>query len=462
MCMLCRLTRGMKRKIFLLLSNIIFYSSNSFFSLIILISLILITYCSGLLVNKFKNLTVLTFTVIILLSPLIIFKYLNFFLSQAGMNTLHTIIILPLGISFYTFQALGYIFDVFRDKVKVEFNILDLSLFLSMFFCHGGPIERTESLLRQIREYDFRKNTIDVMNYSIGFRRLLYGCFLKIFVAENIAIIVNNAYSNVYNTSGIFLLISTVLFGLQLYCDFSGYSLMAMGSASCLGFNIVNNFNSPYLSVSVTDFWRRWHISLSTWFRDYVYIPFGGNRCSKLRTNFNRLVTFTLSGLWHGANWTFVIWGLLNGLYLCFESELKINSVRKNGINAHIGRAYTWIMINLSWIYFRAPDLKESTVIIKKTMIGIFREILSLLNGIHGISDFIPFGLPNLYNYTLVFIGVIIVVIIDILRYKYGDLSIKMSDLTTSTRWSIYLSIATLLMVFGSWTSAGNFIYLNF
>ena len=461
-CLLMRIVKGKQKRILLVSANIVFYSSNSIFSICLLFLTVVLTYVCGIFLYKRRKRSLLFVGVTLLLVPLFLYKYFNFIVGLFDIKPVETFSLLPLGISFYTFQAIGYIVDVYKAKIEPERNIINLALFLSMFFCYGGPIERTNNLLTQIREMTNRNEEIPPERYSIGFRRLLYGCFLKVFVAETIALVVNPVYSNYSSYSGAFLLFSTALFGMQLYCDFSGYSLMALGTASCLGFDIINNFNSPYLSVSVTDFWRRWHISLSIWFRDYVYFPLGGSRCSKMRAHFNRLITFSLSGVWHGANLTFLIWGFLNGLFLCFESALGIKDVNKRGAKAKIGRIYSWILINISWVFFRASSLNDAIGILHKVITETISDIISVVCRRVDINSIIPIGVTQLYTYFLIFVGLVFVITADVYRYKTGDISIALQSWSVSKRWVLYFTLGVLLMVFGAWTTAGNFIYSNF
>lgn len=246
------------------------------------------------------------------------FKYFDFFLMNLnaviGKFGLEMVqkpfdVVLPVGISFYTFQALGYIIDVYKEKVSAEKNVLKYALFVSFFpQLVAGPIERTENLLNQIKEIPSRK-PLDYDRITNGLVYMLYGFFLKMVISDRVAILVDNVFDSWFLYGGVELLVAAIGFALQIYCDFSSYSIIAIGAAQVMGFTLMENFEAPYFSSSVKEFWRRWHISLSTWFRDYVYIPLGGNRRGKRRKNINLMLTFLLSGLWHGANWTFVVWG---------------------------------------------------------------------------------------------------------------------------------------------------------
>lgn len=246
---------------------------------------------------------------------LFFFKYFDFVISNIN-SILYTLnieifepafdVILPVGISFYIFQAIGYIIDVYRGEIRAEKNFFKYALFVSFFpQLVAGPIERSKNLLHQIdvpQKFSFER-------MREGLLVMLWGYFLKIVIADRIAIFVDKVYGNYMLYEGIYLSVASILFAFQIYCDFAGYSIIAIGVAKILGFQLMENFNAPYLAQSVSDFWRRWHISLSSWFRDYVYIPLGGNRRGKGKRYVNLLVVFIISGLWHGANWNFVVWG---------------------------------------------------------------------------------------------------------------------------------------------------------
>lgn len=302
--------------------------------------------------------------VIVTLLPLLFFKYFNFvgesiasILALAGLSFPFQGLnwAVPIGISFYSFQAAGYFLDVSREKILPEKSFWDYALFISFFpQVVSGPISKGEELLPQIKQqHAFEYNQI----YS-GLRQLIWGLFLKLVIADRLGMCVNSiiyAYS-IY--SGFTLFCGTVFYSLQIYCDFAGYSFMAIGASRMFGFELINNFRQPYFSISVTDFWRRWHISLSRWLKDYVYIPLGGSRCSKAKNYWNILVTFFVSGLWHGANWTFVIWGLLHGVVQAIEKMLGFQKSDKKGF-VHFARIVTtFIIVNFIWVFFRMPSLE--------------------------------------------------------------------------------------------------------
>ncbi|SFT89592.1 D-alanyl-lipoteichoic acid acyltransferase DltB, MBOAT superfamily [Algoriphagus locisalis] len=293
------------------------------------------------------------------------FKYYNFFVdSFADAFTLMGMafqgtslqVILPVGISFYTFQTLSYSIDVYKRKLQPTSDFIAFSSFVSFFpQLVAGPIERASHLLPQF--YTPRKLTYQLM--ASGLKLIIMGFFMKLVVADRAAIYVNAVYNHVPNHQGITFVAATLMFAFQIYGDFAGYSLIAIGTARWFGFDLMQNFNRPYFARSVGEFWKRWHISLSSWFRDYVYIPLGGNRISKIKWLTNLFFTFLLSGLWHGANWTFVVWGALNGFYLIFEA-----AVVKPSKNRFLGILSTFILINFSWIFFRANNLSDAFLIV--------------------------------------------------------------------------------------------------
>jgi alginate O-acetyltransferase complex protein AlgI len=294
------------------------------------------------------------------------FKYFNFFLDSftktfsffgAEITSSSLNIILPVGISFYTFQTLSYSIDVYKRKLEPTKDFIAFSAFVSFFpQLVAGPIERAFNLLPQFTAQ--RKYSYQVFSY--GIKQIIWGFFLKLVVADRAAVYVNAIYNNAENHEGLSFIAATILFSFQIYGDFAGYSLIAIGVAKLFGFDLMKNFNRPYFSSTVSEFWTRWHISLSTWFRDYLYIPLGGNRVIKPRLLFNLFITFLISGLWHGANWTFVVWGALNGIYIIVEVFL-FNKRSSKIINV----VFTFILINFAWIFFRANSIGDAFFIVE-------------------------------------------------------------------------------------------------
>ena len=277
-------------------------------------------------------------------------------------------VLLPVGISFYIFQALGYSIDVYRGTIEVERNFFTYALFVSFFpQLVAGPIERSTNLLGQFKV----RHKFSCESVMSGLGLMLWGYFLKLALADRCALYVDAIYGNIEMHNGGSYLLATLFFTLQIYGDFAGYSLIAIGAAKVMGFDLMRNFRQPYLASSVTDFWRRWHISLSTWFKDYVYIPLGGSRVSKKRTHMNIMATFLISGLWHGANWTFVAWGGLHGACQCIEKAAGWNKPHGSRLVTALKIVITFAIVSLLWVFFRADNFSDAARVIS----GIFTRM---------------------------------------------------------------------------------------
>lgn len=382
------------RHIWLLVSSYYFYMSwNAKYALLIAFSTVA-TYFCGILVEQVEKWTwcnsgqartikklIVAVCVVVNFGILFFFKYFNFsidslnhLLSYFGKQQMERFnIMLPVGISFYTFQALSYAIDVYRGDVKAEKNLLRYALFVSFFpQLVAGPIERSKNLLQQISGMS-SKELFDYNRIANGLIVMLWGYFMKMMIADRAAVLVNTVYGAYENYGSVELIAATLFFSLQIYCDFSSYSLIAIGAAQVMGFNLIENFNVPYFSRSIKEFWRRWHISLGSWFRDYLYIPLGGNRCGKKRKYLNLMITFLCSGLWHGASWTYVIWGGLHGVYQIVGEELapvkeRINAalhVRTETASYKFGQTVvTYLLTSFAWIFFRANTFSEARGII--------------------------------------------------------------------------------------------------
>lgn len=371
------------RKYFLLFASYYFYMSwNIQYGFLMLFETIL-TYFCAYKIEKDKKETQKFYLWLGIGSPLFIlfiFKYLGFFFENISFLfqlfdfpiTISVVdFVLPVGISFFTFQAIGYLMDVYRKETKTEKDIFSYALFISFFpQLVAGPIERSKNLLRQIHE----KQSFTVENFQIGLLKILAGYFMKLMIADRCAIAVNEVFQNAHLYGWGYVVVATILFSFQIYCDFAGYSLIAIGSARIIGFRLTENFNAPYLARSIQDFWNRWHITLSHWLRDYVYIPLGGSRVSKLKKYRNILVVFTLSGLWHGANWGFVIWGVLHGCYRII-SDITKKMREKVKISFHlkensrlliwIQRLFTFILVSFSFFFFRTENITKMYEIVE-------------------------------------------------------------------------------------------------
>ncbi|MBQ9269796.1 MAG: MBOAT family protein [Oscillospiraceae bacterium] len=290
------------------------------------------------------------------LAVLAVFKYAGFLASLIGAS-LTVRIMLPVGISFYTFQTLSYVLDVYRGTISPEPHFGYYALFISFFpQLVAGPIERTEHLLPQLKQPAAR----DPVKFRHGFWLLLTGFFKKIVIADSLAPYVDQVFGNPSQAAGVDVVLAVFLFGIQIYCDFSGYTDIARGSAALLGVDLMENFNRPYSAVSIRDFWRRWHISLTRWFTDYVYIPLGGNRSGLRRQILSVMIVFLLSGLWHGAGWNFVAWGAIHGLFLCVGLLWTSRHTTAHTTPGRLRRVRTCILVNFAWLFFRAGTLRDA------------------------------------------------------------------------------------------------------
>jgi alginate O-acetyltransferase complex protein AlgI len=384
----------------LLVASCIFYMAFIPAYIFILFTTILIDYWMGIKIAESEGKTRRTYLLISIVATclvLFIFKYFTFFSLtvrelEALLGSAQTFpiehILLPIGLSFHTFQSLSYVIEVYRGKQEPERNFGIYALYV-MFYPQlvAGPIERPQNLLHQFYE----NHRFNVDDFAAGMRLIAWGYFQKMIIADRAAIYVNAVYGQWQIASGLSLIIATLLFAVQIYADFAGYSHIAIGCARVMGFRLMRNFNHPYFAGSLRDFWRRWHISLSTWFKDYVYIPLGGNRTSKARHYFNLLVTFTISGLWHGANWTFVIWGAFHGAMLSIESECESGMSRflNNRFAVFIRRVVTIAAVCVGWVFFRAPSLGSAVAILRKMIVDTHLTTNTIENAI------IPFSGDN-------------------------------------------------------------------
>lgn len=392
----------------------------------------------------------LSLSVTLNLSILFTFKYYDFLMSiLADLTNLLSIqivpvklgLLLPVGISFYTFQAIGYSIDVYRRDIKSENHLGVFALFISFFpQLVAGPIERASHLLPQFKE----QKSFSYENFRNGLMIILFGFFLKLGLADRCAIYVDSIFNNISQHNGASYLLASFCFTFQIYGDFFGYSLIAIGSAKMLGYNMCDNFNRPYLSTSITEFWHRWHISLSSWFRDYVYIPLGGSRCSGIRRNMNLMATMLLSGLWHGASMNFVVWGGLHGIVMCAERTLGIAKAPQNKLLYYIRVATTFIIVCFLWIFFRADTLTDALTIIS----GIFTD----------------FGKPYIvWAHIIIIAFVLFILAMQEIIYEKGFhvSSIHNIWLRHSVRYAFIVLTITFIMLFGV-LNGDQFIYFQF
>ena len=469
------------RWVWLLVTSYYFYMCwNAKYALLMATSTA-ITWLSGLLIAKAgeiqdetkqarrKKLWV-ALSFLLNLAILFFFKYFNFFLNN--LNALAGLIgvevqvpafdvILPVGISFYTFQALSYTMDVYRGEIPPERNIFRYALFVSFFpQLVAGPIERSKNLLGQLYEY----HTFDPQRVRDGLMLMLWGMFEKVVIADRVSMLVTYVYDNYTTLPGGAVILATVLFAVQIYCDFGGYSDIAIGAAQVLGFRLMENFHRPYLSRSAGEFWHRWHISLSTWFRDYLYIPLGGNRKGTARKYLNVMITFLTSGLWHGASWNFVVWGGLNGGYQVAGALLKPWRERVCS-RLHINRetfawrcvqtVFTFCLIDFAWLFFRASS---------------FSAALGMIA--HTVTHMTAFGTDMLFTWGLekpdflvALAAIAVLILADVLREKYGSLRENIGRQRLPVRWLIYFAGVFAIVIFGIYGpgyAESQFIYFQF
>jgi len=468
------------RQIWLLAASYYFYMCWSVKYAVLIVISTLITYLSGILLGKIdvevKRKWIVALSFASNLGILMFFKYFLFMLRSVnavlGLFTDKVLnapfsIVLPVGISFYTFQALGYTIDVYRGKVEPEKNIIRYALFVSFFpQLVAGPIERSGHLLGQI-DKAAKEKMFEYEKFVKGFILMSYGMFMKMVIADRVSIFVDGVYNSLQATGFAETLIAMAGFSIQIYCDFGGYSLIAIGAAGMLGFDIMENFNAPYLAESISDFWHRWHISLSTWFRDYLYIPLGGNRVSRLRKYFNIMVTFLASGLWHGASWTYVAWGGLHGLFQIVGDILKpvkerINRLLKTDTAAFsykFGKiAVTFFLTSLAWVFFRAATFGDAFLFFKDFFTR--PNLWSFFDG-----TLFNYGLSRQETTILVW-ALVVLVITDILKYvKKLTIADFLYKQNLWFRWAAIILLIVACFVFGEYGidfDSAQFIYFRF
>jgi len=418
---------------------------------------IVIDYFAGIFVEKSigkKRKSFLIISLIANIGVLAVFKYYNF-LNEHITQLLgifhqenpipYLSILLPIGLSFHTFQAMSYTIEVYRGNQKAERHFGIYALYV-MFYPQlvAGPIERPQNILHQFYE----KHKFNYQNVTDGLKLMAWGLFKKVVIADRLSFIVNQVYDSPADYHGTSLLIAAVFFSFQIYCDFSGYSDIAIGAARVMGFNLVQNFNTPYFATSLTEFWRRWHISLSSWFRDYVYIPLGGNRVTLKRFCFNILLVFALSGLWHGAKYTFIIWGAIHGILLIYETltrqiRSKISENIPTILYSGVSILFTFACVTLCWIFFRATSISEAFIVIK--------------NMFDGRQSSLPTSSPELF---LAVFSIIFLLFCEWAIRNKGVISFINSH-STPVRWLAYTVLVLLILNFGVF-GGSSFIYFQF
>jgi alginate O-acetyltransferase complex protein AlgI len=452
------------RWVLLLTASCIFYSFFIWEYIFILIFTIIIDYFAGIWIansDGIRKKWALVISLAANLGVLGIFKYYYFIIDninavsyRLGGENYQALwqFILPIGLSFHTFQAMSYTIEVYRGNQKVEKHFGIYALYV-MFYPQlvAGPIERPQNVLYQFYE----KHDFNYAQVQSGLRLMLWGFFKKIVIADNLSVYVSKVYNDqLHDFFGFPLIVASVFYSIQIYCDFSGYSDIALGSARVMGFQLMTNFNRPYFSKNISEFWKRWHISLSSWFRDYLYIPLGGNRVSTTRKYLNLFLVFLFSGLWHGASWNFIAWGGIHGFYLfCGGITEKIQNkmyafINHKKLTDAFQMLLTYCLVTFAWIFFRAKDFADTKYILKKS-IGPASHNLSRLVEIIGLQ-------------TLVVVGVstVILFFVENLKAK-NNVSAIVEKLPRWQRWGIYYFFAFSIITFG-YFGKGQFIYFQF
>lgn len=447
------------RLILLLVASYVFYGCWNVKYSFLIVGITLASYISGYGMQRFPNWKkkIVALSILSLVFVLFIFKYFNFFgdfinylltIRKIDIRISNLNILLPIGISFYIFQAISYIMDVYREKYAAEKSLLKYALYIAFFpQLVAGPIERADNIIPQLEKtYKF-----DYEQTTDGMILITWGLFKKMVIADELAVYVDMVYGNVVAYTGFSLVTATVMFAIQIYCDFSGYSDIAIGSAKMFGINLMKNFHAPYLSCSLQEFWTRWHISLSQWLRDYIYIPLGGGYKGKVRANINLLITFLLSGLWHGANVTYLLWGGVFGLAGVVEKNIHIK--RDGKLSKIIGIVVTFCISCFAWIFFRSNTLEEAKYIIYHLTENItqWRQYLSV--GYQAIGW-------DTYKRIQIMISVLILFLADIVQDK--GIGLKwVRKLPVVIRWGIYILLVLCVLLF-SRKGGVEFVYFQF
>ncbi len=457
------------RYIWLLLCSYFFYACQDTGVTVLLMVSTVITWSSGRLVynaedTRYKKAYVAV-GFILNLFILAYFKYTGLIAGLFGSGDSFSLV-LPAGISFYTFQSLTYIVDCYRGECRPQNNILKYALFVSFFPCIlAGPIERAKNLLPAIDE----EHKWDPLRAKEGLFLMLWGYFLKMVIVSRLDILTDVVYSQGIGGdagtayTGIPMIAALIAYSFLIYCDFAGYSFIAIGAARVMGFEIMRNFRQPYLAVSVSDFWRRWHISLSTWFRDYLYIPLGGSRKGTMRRYLNIMIVFALSGIWHGATYNFLVWGLLFGIYQVAGYALrpvkeKLGSIftldRHDRIRRVLCTAFTYMLVSVTWVFFRTLTLSEAADVLGRTFGGI--RLSQIYDG-----TLTGLGLGT-YNLILVTVAVCILIAVDIMCEKRNCDVYSLMDRTPSkVRWIVYY-LLIIMIIFSCNLSTQEFLYQGF
>ena len=453
------------RWVLLLLSSYYFYMSWNAKYVFLILFTTLISYLAALLLerenDKEKKKWILAGALIVCLGVLFFFKYFNFVsesvtavlgLFAIRLDPLTLNLLLPVGISFYTFQTLSYVIDVYKKEVPAEHHFGKYAAFISFFpQLVAGPIERTSNLLPQIKA----EHKFDYDQATYGLKIMAWGYFKKIIIADTLSKYVSVVYEHPTWHQGFSLVLATVFFAVQIYCDFSGYSDIAVGTAKLLGIDLMTNFKSPYFSQSIKEFWNRWHISLSTWFRDYVYIPLGGSRVGKIRHRINLIVTFMVSGLWHGANWTFVAWGGVHGIAQVLENAMNPKKYRKStGVFWWIRTAFVFAFCSFAWIFFVSESIGDAFYVIGHLFVGIASPVEYIKSG------FTDAGL-EIVDFGFLMLSIMILTVYDYMSLKMDVISV-ISRGKGVVRWAAYVGFAVWVIINLPVANSSEFIYFQF
>ena len=477
-----------KRWILLLSSSFYFYMCWKPEYVILLILSITINYFTALQMGKQKDKLIkkiiLILTLVVNIGILALFKYYNFISSSvteflSTFNIMYNLpslkLLLPVGISFYTFQTMGYSIDVYRGKIQPEKHFGIFGVYVSFFpQLIAGPIERSTSLLPQFK----KKFNADYSNITDGSKLMLWGFFKKIVIADRLAVVVNNVYDNVPEHDSIAFVIATFFFAFQIYCDFSGYSDIAIGSAHVMGYKLMDNFKQPYYSKNIAEFWKYWHISLSSWLRDYVFLPLSFSISRKLPNErylgiktdyiiymYATLITFLISGIWHGANWTFIVWGLLHGTYLVIgklthkiRKKMSYSFFKGNFLTLRksFNVIFTFILVCFAWIFFRANNISDSLLIIHRIISG-FTAVFDMMLLKQSIETL---GLEK-YELTIGIFSIVLLELFHILQ-KHGSIRHLLRSKPLLVRWALYFSLILLILLLGYSSEQAEFIYFQF
>lgn len=450
----------------LLIASCYFYMAFLPIYILILGFTIVIDYFAGIYIELSsgkKRKLFLICSLVANIGVLCIFKYYNFLndnlsllLNDLGyVNHIPNLsILLPIGLSFHTFQAMSYTIEVYRGNQKAERNFGIYSLYV-MFYPQlvAGPIERPQNILHQFYE----KHKFSYDNVTNGLKLMTWGFFKKIVISDRLADLVNQAYSDPHRYQGFPLILSTIFFAFQIYCDFSGYSDIAIGAARVMGFDLMRNFNKPYSAKSIVEFWQRWHISLSTWFRDYLYIPLGGSRVKMSRRYLNLLITFLISGLWHGANWTYIVWGGLNGVYQIIDISTKkfrgkIESIVSSGLKpaySILCQLVTFLLICTTWVFFRARSVQDGWYIVSH-----------FITSVHGTTA-LYLSAKNMMDILFALIALFILFGVEYLQ-KNLSLVDFINRKSPVIRWGFYYGLVLIIFLLGKFEGNQQFIYFQF